>query len=162
MNQDPSEDKRLADLVDRALRGLPPRRAPHTLEQRVLAELERRAPHVWWRRSFKDWPVAARAGFVAVSVALSVVTLLGGRWSAAAFDALRDAGTVIALPAHRTLGFLTTAHDLGRLVTRVIPPGWLYDGALIAAALYAGLFGLGTVAYRTLYLKPGQGGIPRS
>jgi hypothetical protein len=40
---DNDSDETLERAVDRALRELPLRRAPHTLESRVFAELERRA-----------------------------------------------------------------------------------------------------------------------
>jgi hypothetical protein len=158
MQQDPSEEKRRAQLIDRTLRGLPSRRAPPTLEWRVLAEIERRASRVWWRRSFSSWPVPARAGFVVLSLGLIVLTLAGSEWTATVFAPWGDAGAALAVPVHRTVGFLTTMQDLGRLMTRLIPVDWIYGGASIAIALYGGLFGLGTVAYRVLYLKSGKGG----
>jgi hypothetical protein len=54
------------ELLDRVLRELPLRRAPHTLEARVLGELERRAARPWWCRSFTHWPNIARLGFLVI------------------------------------------------------------------------------------------------
>jgi hypothetical protein len=38
-------------------------------------------------------------------------------------------------------------------VVHAVPPMWLYGTAAFGFALYAVLFGLGTVAYRTLYVQ---------
>jgi hypothetical protein len=48
--------------------------------------------------------------------------------------------------------------DLRRLLTHLIPMTWVSYGALVLAVLYGSLFGLGAVAYRILYFKPGKGG----
>jgi hypothetical protein len=48
----------------------------------------------------------------------------------------------------------------GSLVTplaRIAPPPWLYEGIAVCGVLYAVLFGLGAVLYRTLYLQPLEG-----
>ena len=63
-------EEELERLVDRALHDLPLRRAPHTLESRVFAELERRAALPWWRRSFAHWPLPARSAFLVICIAL--------------------------------------------------------------------------------------------
>ena len=60
----------LERLLDRALHELPSRRAPPTLESRVIRELDRRAALPWWRRSFAHWPLLARAGFLVIGAAL--------------------------------------------------------------------------------------------
>src|SRR6185437_10884347 len=66
----PEKTDPLEQLLDRTLHPLPLRRAPPTLQSRVLEELQRRAALPWWRRSFAHWPSAARAGFVLVCLAL--------------------------------------------------------------------------------------------
>jgi len=65
--------------VSRALREVPLRRAPPSLESRVLAEIGRRAALPWWRRSFARWPRPARAGFTVTCGAL-VAALLAATW----------------------------------------------------------------------------------
>jgi hypothetical protein len=140
-------DEKLRRLVDHALRDLPHRAAPATLQTRVHAELQRRAALPWWRRSFSHWPTPARGAFVAVCIALTVVTLLVG--SLTTLD--------LAPATQQLLRLLSLATAVEAIPARLIPPLWL-DSALVAGALlYAMLFGLGAFAYRTLYLKPLDG-----
>jgi hypothetical protein len=42
---------------------------------------------------------------------------------------------------------------MGSFLIHAIPPLWLYGAAAFGFVLYALLFGLGTVAYRTLYVE---------
>lgn len=81
-------DKEWEQLVDRALRQLPLRTAPPTLESRVHRALQRRAALPWWRQSFVHWPTVARAAFVLVCIALASAMLLEGTRVAAIFPAL--------------------------------------------------------------------------
>jgi hypothetical protein len=150
-------DETLERLVDRALHDLPLRPAPATLASRVFAELERRAALPWWRRSFAHWPLAARAGFLVICVALCALAFAG---AAAAMDGLRalnDSGA-LSLSWARAAGVLiASAWNLVGLLTHAVPPVWLYAGLAVCAALYAVLFGLGAAVYRTLYLQPQNG-----
>jgi hypothetical protein len=134
----------LERLVDRALRDLPLRRAPLTLESRVLGELERRAALPWWRRSFAYWPLLARAVFLVICGALIRVAFLGGATAVAGVRSLSWARELGALAA-------STAH-LAASLAHTVPPAWAYEGVAVGAALYAVLFGLGAAVYRTLYL----------
>ena len=47
-------DREIEARLGQALRALPERRAPATLESRVLDTLARRAPLPWWRRDFRS------------------------------------------------------------------------------------------------------------
>jgi len=135
----------LQQLLDRTLRELPLRRAPPTLEARVIGELERRAALPWWRRSFAHWPLLARAAFLVICAALIRLAFLGGAAAVAGVDSLvwaRQAGMLVM-----SLGNLAMALE------RISPPHWLYEGAAVCGALYAVLFGLGAVVYRLLYLQ---------
>jgi hypothetical protein len=59
-----------------------------------------------------------------------------------------------ALPwLHAGADVLNAIVSMGELVIRVIPAEWLYGAAALGVLLYAALFGLGTVAYRTLYVN---------
>ncbi len=133
MSDHPEHD-RLEQAIDRALRDLPPRRAPRHLETRILGELQRRAAFPWWRRGFAQWPWLARSTLIVVCVALTGVTLLDGPWSA-----------------------LVTAGGLATLIVHVVPPGWLDLVLAVAGMFYVLLFGLSAAAYRTLYLQPSNG-----
>jgi hypothetical protein len=139
----------LERLLDRALHGLPLRRAPVTLESRVFGELERRAALPWWRRSFAHWPPLARAIFLVICGALIKLAFLGGTTAVAGVRSLswtQEAGVLVA-----------SAGNLAALLAHTPPPLWAYEAIAVCAVLYAILFGLGAVVYRALYLQPLNG-----
>jgi hypothetical protein len=147
MSHESKRDETLRRLVDHALRDLPHRPAPATLEARVEAALRRRAAEPWWRRSFAHWPTPARSAFVAVCITLTALTLLGG-----------SVPTLDVAPAEQHLtGLLSLATALAGIPARLVPPLWLDSLLAAGALLYAMLFGLGALAYRTLFLKPLDG-----
>ena len=78
MNPFPDHDGKLEQRVHVLLRDLPNRRAPRSLEQRVMAEIARLSALPWWRKSFGHWPVAARAGFILVCAGLVRLALTMG------------------------------------------------------------------------------------
>lgn len=137
--------EKLEQLVKGAVSGLPPRRAPAGLEQRVLQELARRAALPWWRRGFTQWPVAARAGFVVVCVLLAGLSLTNGFTPHVGAQTLIWARPFVELAA--------TFGSMAALVSRLVPPLWIYLALTVGALLYTALFGLGAFAYRTLYLQ---------
>jgi hypothetical protein len=151
-------DETLERAVDRALCELPPRRAPHTLESRVFAELERRAALPWWRHSFAHWPLPARAAFLVICIALIGFVFVGGAAAMDGLKSLRDSGALSLSWAREAGVLMASAGNLSALLTRAVPPGLLYAGLAVCAALYAVLFGLGAAVYRTLYLQPKHGG----
>jgi hypothetical protein len=139
----------LERLLDRALHELPLRRAPPTLESRVIRELNRRAALPWWGRSFAHWPLLARACFLVICVALIRVAFLGG---AAAVAGIRDLSWVRDVG-----GFTASTANLITVLARIQPPTWVYAGIAVCALLYVVLFGLGAAVYRALYLQPLNG-----
>jgi hypothetical protein len=139
----------LERLLDRALHELPLRRAPPTLESRVIRELNRRAALPWWGRSFAHWPLLARACFLVICAALIRVAFLGG---AAAVAGIRDLSWVRDIG-----GFTASTANLIAVLARIQPPTWVYAGIAVCALLYAVLFGLGAAVYRALYLQPLNG-----
>ena len=153
MSKHPDSEQRLERALNQALKGLPLRRAPSTLEARVVGELERRAALPWWRVGFAHWPVGPRIAFVLVCVSLVAATILGGL---SAFVGVRSMNEVAALVLHWVQPFLVVVSSVGglaALLVRVIPPLWLYGGLSLGILLYVALFGLGAAAYRTLYLR---------
>lgn len=141
------------ERLDRAMRSVPMRRAPASLESRVLSEIERRAALPWWRHSFAQWPGVARAAFLITCGALAVLALTGGLWAVASIG---SAHTLSALPppwARQTVALVGVAGELFSTLVRVIPQDWLYGGLAASAVLYAALFGLSIAAYRVLYLR---------
>ena len=77
MTEPADAEGQLARLFERTLRDLPLRRAPSTLEARVLSELRRRASLPWWRRSFSHWPALARACF-GLGIAVLIAWIFAG------------------------------------------------------------------------------------
>jgi hypothetical protein len=149
MKISPESDRNLEQFIHRTLRDQPPRRAPRSLEQRVLAEIERRAALPWWRQDFVHWPIAMRGVFLAASAALAAALV----WVLAGLDTTRVVNTVTADFAWvaNVRGVAESIVNFGAIVVRGISPVWLYGGAITIVGLYAALVGLGTAAYRTLY-----------
>jgi hypothetical protein len=161
MNEHPghgaSGERDLEEVVGRALRELPPRRAPFTLESRVLAALERHAAHSGRRRGFGRWPWGMRMAFGSTCAALAVLTIPSSSRVLAelgAFHALMLPWLDDALAVADTLRAVTGSF------TRSVPADWLYVGLGASAALYAALFGLAIAAYRLLYVhsEPSRSG----
>jgi len=151
MNHRPDDDK-LHDFAHRALRELPPRRAPRSLEQRVLAEIERRAARPWWRKSFHDWPIAARAAFILVSSAGVKLAVMVGAWVMAGFETaeVKTAFSESVAWLHNVARIADALRGSGEILLRNIPPLWLYSGCILFAVAYVTLFGLGAAAIKAL------------
>jgi hypothetical protein len=154
MKNSPDVDAEAEHALTRALQNLPLRRAPADLETRVLHQLERRRSRDSWRRGFTHWPAAARAGFVGICISLLSATLVDYRWSTLGEGALQRAFGEALSWTYLAVGFIASAIDLLTRVARALPESWLVTIATAAAALYAVLFGLSAVAFRTLYLPP--------
>lgn len=149
----PHEQEKLEHLVSQALRHLPARRAPSSLESRVAAEIARRAARPWWRKSFVHWPLPARAVFVIASAAVVRLAFTGLGWFSSSVDTTHVKSTVAA-----DLHWIVVARNLVDAVNHTaaailgsVSPVWLYGGITLILALYLALFGLGAAAYRTLY-----------
>ena len=158
-NLDPQktpEQEQLERLVHRALRELPARPAPRSLEARVLAELSRRAALPWWRKSFVYWPLPARAVFLLASAAVVKLVLMGTVWAMAGFDTAQ-VQSAFAQPVAwwESVQILVNAvTGFFEVMLRNIPPLWLYGGLAFIATMYAALFGLGAAAYKLLRTQP--------
>jgi hypothetical protein len=153
-NNRESQD-RLERLVHRTLRQLPARPAPRSLEQRVLAEIERREALPWWRKSFVHWPVPARAVFLVVCVAIAKLALMGSVWVMAGFDAaaFREAFAPQVAWMANAVAVFEAIRSCFEIVGRNIPPLILYGGAAFIAAMYALVFGLGAAAYKAIHAR---------
>ncbi len=145
--------EKLERLVHRTLRELPPRPAPRSLEQRVLAELARRAALPWWRKSFVHWPVPARGAFIVASGGVVKLVLMAAVWVMAGFDTaqFRDAFAQSFSWMERVVAVVNAVSGFFEIMFRNIPSLWLYGGIAFVVALYAALFGLGAAAYKTLF-----------
>jgi hypothetical protein len=153
MNEHPSDNAGdgpdLEAVVGRALRELPPRQAPPTLESRVLQALERQAARPWWQRGFGRWPWGLRVAFGSICVALGALTIPSSSRVLAEFGAFH----ALMLPwLQQALAVTDTVRAVTGSFTRSVPADWLYVGLGASAALYAALFGLAIAAYRLLYV----------
>jgi hypothetical protein len=153
MTPSPENEQRLARTIDRTLRELPARRAPRSLESRVLAELARLEALPWWRKSFVHWPLPARLMFLLLSVGLAAMVVIAGIWGGAGFEAL----PLRSMFAQEFTWFDNAAsvyhaiRSFGEIMLRNIPPLWLYGGLAFIAAMYAAFFGLGAAAFKALH-----------
>jgi len=157
MSKHIDSEQKLERALSEALRGLPLRRAPSTLELRVVDELERRAALPWWRVSFSHWPAAPRVAFVIVCIALVAATFLGGVFAFVGGRSFNEAAALVLSWVQPFLAVMSSAGGVATLLVRVIPPLWLYGGMALGIMLYLALFGLGAAAYR-LYLRPSSVG----
>ena len=143
----PPDEQKLEQLIHHTLRALPDRKAPRSLESRVLAGIAARQALPWWRQSFAHWPLAVRAAFLVLAGGLAAgLVLLGATGSADLWHAFRG----FLAPVAQVRAAAAFVADLGATVFRSIPTLWLYGVVAFIAALYAALFGLGATAYRTL------------
>ncbi len=153
MNRDRNAEDADEVIVDRCLRDLAPRRAPATLEARVIAEIRRRADRPWWRREIAHWPGAPRAAVAAACAASAVLAWRAGAWIVAVIGGLSGHGGAVASWTRAAAGGLAAIHATLLIATVDLPPVWACAGLLIAGGLYAALLGLGALAYRALYLE---------
>jgi hypothetical protein len=151
---DRQADEKLERLITEVTAALPLRRAPDALRRRVLDELALRAALPWWRRNFSQWPMAARTGFVLVCAVLAGLSLTSG--------VTQRIGGEASAWAQPIIGGVTA---IGAVMTRavsLVPPLYLYLALIVGGLLYALLFGIGAIAYRTLYLQPANTAMVRS
>ena len=151
----PEEAQKLEHLVHRTLREAAPRRAPATLEGRVLAEIERRAALPWWRKSYVHWPVAMRASFLLVLAVVVKAVLMAVVFVESGLDS--GEFTRVLAPQFAQLdrirGFVAGVADFGATVFHAIPPVWVYGSLALFAACYVTLLGVGAAAYRAFSVR---------
>ncbi len=150
MKRSPEE---LEKFIHQTLRSLPDRRAPRSLEGRVLAAIAARAELPWWKQSYARWPLAMRCAFLLVSGAIAKALIMATVWVMSGAEGAQLTHTVAAEFAwvSRLSGIVASLGDFCALLLRSIPTVWLYGGLAGFALVYATLFGLGATAYRTLY-----------
>jgi len=131
----------LAELVDRWLREQPLRRAPDSLQTRVMAAIEHRERRSW-QQGFHRWPLVARVAFIALSAGVAKLAVDGSMLL------LSSMGT-FSVPR---LPLATALLEAVLAVSRHLPQLWLYGGLALSILVYGGLFGISTAVYRTLYI----------
>ncbi len=145
---DPLEKK-----IHEALRALPHRRAPASIEARVLAEIARRDALPWWKRSWSYWPAAVRWLFLVVSAALCGTAIAGGM---AFFQGgFRSAlGTVAIGPMQVASELVASGHALlvaFHQMVALVPAPWFYGVIGGIVFLYLVFFAVGAGVYRLVW-----------
>lgn len=150
-----NNDRKLEQAIHRTLRDLPDRRAPGSLEERVLAELERRAALPWWKRSYVHWPLPARCAFLLGSAVVLKAVIMATIWVMVGFEAgPYNTAFSSSYAWFQALGDLAgSVVEFVSAVLSTIPRFWLYAGGICLAAMYTTLIGLGAFAYRVLHAK---------
>lgn len=147
----PDREPRLERALHLALRRLPHRSAPASLEPRVLAELARREDLPWWRLSFPHWPLLARLCFLALSAGLAGLGL--------ALNPGEAAGWPVSLRATlaREVAWLdglaavaSAARQLGETLLRQVPPAWFFGAVALVAAASAACLVVAAAAFQSL------------
>ncbi len=143
----------LEKIIHQTLRSLPPRRAPHSLQSRVLAALEARASLPWWKQSFAQWPLTARVAFFVGAAGIAKLAIMATIWAMAGFDGAQFTSAFSTQFAWiQTVSAIVDGFgDFCGALYRNIPPLWLYGGLAFVGTMYVALFGLAATAYRTLY-----------
>src|SRR5579871_2929496 len=103
----------------------------------------------WWRRAVPQWPTAARLLFAVVAAALVSLSLQG---SASMSRLTAPAASALSWAQH-ALSLLRTVPRLLSALLGALPMAWVQAALLIAVIAYLFLFGIGTAAYRLLYLE---------
>ncbi|HZZ19554.1 MAG TPA: hypothetical protein VFE25_09300 [Opitutaceae bacterium] len=141
--------------MNRALRGLPNRKAPSGLEARVMAEISRRAALPWWRKSFAHWPSAIRVTFLGLSVVAATllvagVVRFGGSTNLRGFSgALENSRSWLFLGRD----LMDSAKERASSLVASVPAIWLYAGIALVATSYATLAAFGAATYRVLTVE---------
>ena len=147
-----NESPKLEQFVGQVLKQQPLRKAPATLETRVLAAIEQRAARPWWKESFLHWPIPARVAFLLASFGIVKLALMGVMWLLADSRSAPVVTRSVSL-YEDSAGFLSTLRSLVSTLFHAIPPQWLAAGIVLTVLLYLALFALGATAYRTLYVN---------
>lgn len=150
----PREPPDLERFVHRALRELPPHRAPATLENRVLAALAARERRPWWQCGWEAWPVVPRtAVFAGSAAAVAVFAWLAFTGQQAAASVSLDQLVQTHAPWLHTIrsvaGTLAGAGE--SLVAH--HQAWFVGIFAVFAASYAMTIGLGATFYRNFVLN---------
>ncbi len=151
-------DEKLERLVSQTLRQQPLRRAPASLEARVLSEIAARSRLPWWRRAIATWPAAVRIPVIACCAICVPLVWIGSLWLATKLVAVA-ARPAIAGPiatVRHTGQALVSVGTLSMHIAQAIPRDWLLGGIIATATLYAVLFALLAAGYSLLYPRAGK------
>jgi len=143
----------LERLIDGVLRDQPLRRAPASLEARVLARIQLQASASWHTVGFARWPMAARFALLVALLAIAKLTVDLVVWLFSSDTPVTQTVENSVVWAKSTASVFSTMVSFGRALLDVIPSYWITLALVFSAGTYITLFVLGATAYRTLYLN---------
>ncbi|HLP07370.1 MAG TPA: hypothetical protein VK178_04330 [Opitutaceae bacterium] len=145
------EQQPLEAFVHRALRELPPERAPVDLEARVFAALAARRRVSPWQAGWRAWPVVPRTAVLAAAAATVFAVVWLSFAGLHAFESFSWSAWIDAhAPGLARLGTVAAAlGDALALCFRKFQP-WILSAAALAALAYATLLSVGSSLYRRL------------
>jgi hypothetical protein len=149
----PTDENDLEKRITLLLKDLPPRKAPLTLESRVMAAIAAREARPWWRKSFASWPVAVRGVFLAGTATLAAATVWGLLRGLGAAPVL-EVGEAAATPMVWWQQLRAAATGISAILKPLLPENlslWFYSAIALVVAVYGSLLGLGATAYRLLW-----------
>lgn len=149
----PIDENDLEKRITLILKDLPVRKAPSTLEARVMAAIAAREARPWWRKSYAAWPVAVRGGFVVGTAALAAGTVWGLLRTSGA-EASLSAGQWMTAPTVWWQQLRASVSEVGAILRPLLPENlavWFYSAIALVAGVYGSLIGLGAAAYRLLW-----------
>jgi hypothetical protein len=149
----PVQEAQLERLIGDVLRHQPMRRAPASLEARVLARIEEMQDVPWWRTGFSNWPAAARLALLVVLLAVAKLTLDVVVWVFSSPTPVTHTVESSVTWARNTANLFSTLIMLCQALLSTVPSHWIALGIAFAAGMYLMLFALGATAYRTLYMN---------
>lgn len=143
----PEPDPKLASQLDAALKKLPDAKAPPSLVWQVLLAIEAQDALPWWRRSWWNWPMPAKAAFAVITTVLAAI-LSGGGYvlSEGATAYSRHWTEKLAMPdLHAT--FFESVFNAAQVLSQSFQP-LLHYAAFAGVILYLLCIGLGTACFR--------------
>ncbi len=144
----PEMDPKLELLIDAELKALPPVKAPATLVPQVLALLASRAQQPWWRQVWWQWPLAAKAAYFLLALAIIGAIGDGGvMLDDGVANYSQQATERLAPVASLWDTLLTLQNAVGLLWVRAAQPLLLY-ALILGGLLYLACLGLGTACVR--------------
>ena len=149
-----ARDEQLERLIGGVLRQQPLRRAPSSLEGRVLARIqEQQVAAPWWSGGFSRWPMAARVALFVALLAIAKITLDVVVWVFSTPTPVTHTVESSVSWAKSTASIASSLLTLCQSLIDAVPSTWIALGLAFAAGMYIMLFVLGATAYRTLYLN---------
>jgi hypothetical protein len=150
----PDDDADLEARIDRCLKDLPNLAAPPGLIARTLNALAQPAPSPWYARPWVEWPVAARATVLVLTLAAVAAGVAGWRAVAPGLSAVVvppvNHAMAVGAGVWRALGALAAAVPV---VAQHFGSGIMFACLVVGAIAYTSCIGFGTLVVRFAFAR---------